>query len=82
MKSTKEDGIPLKATCEATNATVAERKEALKNVLWTCLLVDALDLGCIAVNAFRGEIGMRALWMGGGTGVAGAVFAASALRAL
>ncbi|KFZ13771.1 hypothetical protein V502_06441 [Pseudogymnoascus sp. VKM F-4520 (FW-2644)] len=82
MKLTKQDGVPLKATREATNATIVERKEALKNVLWTCLLVDTIDLGCIAVNAFRGEAGMRALWIGGGAGVAGAVFAASALRAL
>ncbi|OBT71868.1 hypothetical protein VF21_09067 [Pseudogymnoascus sp. 05NY08] len=82
MKSSKEDGIPLKATRDTTGATIVERKEALKNVLWACLLIDTLDLGCIAVNAFRGDIGARALWMGGGAGVAGAVFAASALRAL
>lgn len=82
VKSSKEDGIPLKATRDATNATMVERKETLKNVLWTCLLVDTIDLGCIAVNAFRGEIALRTLWIGGGAGVAGAVFAASALRAL
>lgn len=82
IKSSKEDGIPLKATRDATNATIIERKEALKNALWVCLLVDTIDLGCIAVNAFRGELGLRTLWMGGGAGVAGAVFAASALKAL
>lgn len=82
MKLTNEDGIPLKATREATNATIVERKEALKNVLWACLLIDTIDLGCIAVNALKGEIGLRGLWVGGGAGVAGAVFAASALRSL
>ena len=82
MKLTKEDAVPLKATREATNAMVVERKQAMKNVLWACLLIDGIDLGCIAVNAFRGEIGLRGLWMGGGAGVAGVVFAASALRAL
>lgn len=82
MKLTKQDGVPLKATRETTNATIVERKEALKSVLWTCLLADTIDLGCIAVNAFRGEAGMRTLWIGGGAGVAGAVFAASALQAL
>lgn len=82
MKSSKEDGIPLKATRDTTNATVIERKEALKNALWACLLVDTIDLGCIAANAFRGELGLRTLWVGGGAGVAGVVFAASALRAL
>ncbi|KFY17504.1 hypothetical protein V492_00632 [Pseudogymnoascus sp. VKM F-4246] len=82
MKSTKEDGFPLKATREATNATTVERKEALKNALWACLLIDTIDLGCIAVNAFRGEIALRTMYVGGGAGVLGAVFAASALKVL
>lgn len=82
MKLTKQDGIPLKATRDTANATIFERKDALKNVLWACLAVDAIDLGCIAVNALRGEMGLRTLYIGGGAGVAGVVFAASALRAL
>jgi hypothetical protein len=80
ITSCNNEASPLTATSHKTDVSRQLKRESLVSLIKACFIIDAVDVTCILLNFWLGDLGVQGLGLCGGAGLLGMTLAFTALR--